>query len=80
MVGGSPMPVAYIGRNPDDIARSHFLSRFAFRLHQSLPGNNDQGLPGRMRMPCGSRSLLKVDHLLTIKNDEQKKEVFLRIC
>src|SRR5271157_4325333 len=37
----------------------NLLNRLAVKLHQPVAGENMQGLPDRMRVPCGARARFK---------------------
>src|SRR6266446_1802227 len=49
----------FAGRAPDHIARPNFLFRASLALHPPTSGGDDQGLPERMGVPCGSSTWLK---------------------
>ena len=58
--GTVPMP--FVRRNPDHIARQDMLNRITFRLNQPSPGNHDERLSQWMGMPRGACSGFKVYH------------------
>lgn len=57
--GSGAMPVFDTGRAADDIARFDDDDRFAPFLRQSLARDDQQGLSGRMGMPCRSCAALE---------------------
>jgi hypothetical protein len=53
------MPVFLAGREPDDITGPDLIDRASPMLDPAAPGQDDESLPGRMRMPCGARAGLE---------------------
>ena len=58
-VGSGSVPVFDAGRAADDIASLDDDDRFAPFLRQSLAGDDQQGLSGRVGMPCSSCTALE---------------------
>ena len=54
--GSSPMPVACLRRDPDNVTRMDFLTWTALLLHVADAGGDDQRLPQRMGMPGRART------------------------
>ena len=55
------MPVLPAGWKPDHITGPDLLDGAACALGPTAPGGDDDGLTGRMRMPCGPRTRLEGD-------------------
>src|SRR5271165_910616 len=45
------VPMLFIGREPDDVARTDFLDRAALALHPAEPEGDEQRLTERVRVP-----------------------------
>jgi len=55
------VPMFFVRRKPDHVARPDFLDRSAFALRPSQTGCDDQGLTEWMRMPGSARTRLERD-------------------
>jgi len=55
------VPMFFVSREPDHVARPDFLNRSTFALRPSQTGRDDQGLTEWMRMPRSARTRLERD-------------------
>ena len=55
------VPMFFVRREPDHVARPDFLDRSAFALRPSQTGDDDQRLTEWMRMPGSARTRLESD-------------------
>ena len=59
--GRGAVPMLFVRRKPNDIARPDFFNRPAFTLRPAKAGSDDQRLTERMRMPGSARTRLERD-------------------
>src|SRR5918995_320186 len=56
---GRAVPVLFVRRKPDHIARPDLFDRTALPLHPAQTRGDDQGLAERMRVPSGACARLE---------------------